>query len=447
MRSRLYLFFTFTSLGVLSMRCGAMDAKLGDFLYSKQQQIHNFEDSITVKVPHIVWSFYDAVAANDWGTASNLFGQINAASHRFQEATNDDTLTPVLDTLLWPPISESDGACEQFRKWNNRWLHRYGNDIISSIPPGSIYFGGTDPGRFIVSALCESQVTGKPFFTLTQNQLADMAYLDYLRAMYGKRINVPSEEDAQRAFQEYTADVARRRELGLLRPGEEVKVVDGQIQISGQTAVMAINGLIARTIFENNRDRPIFIEESAPLNWMYPYLTPHGLILQLNSKPHSQITVAEMLEDERYWKKFTDETLGSWLDAKTSIRDVCDFAYKYGLGGELAGFRGDKDFAANSQARKCYSKLRSSIAGLYVWRAENAVDPSERQRMYDAADYAFRQSFALCPCAAEPVYHYVDLLIERSRTDDAMMIVKTVLRLTPGNVQMKELLAQVEKAQ
>jgi len=447
MRRQLYLIVAGIVFGFMDMQVRAMDANLGNFLYSKQQQIHSFADAITVKVPHIVWSFYDAVAADDWETASNLFGRINAASRRFSEATNDESASSAFDTMLWPPISESDGACEQFRKWNNHWLHRYGNDVINSIPPGSIYFGGTDSGRFIISALCESQVTGRPFFTLTQNQLADSAYLDYLHAMYGKKITVPTNDDLQRAFQEYAADVARRREQGLLKPGEDVKMVNGQVQISGPAAVMAINGLLARTIFDHNRDRQFFIEESSPVDWMYPYLTPHGLIFQLNSKPQPQITEAQMREDERYWKKFTDEALGPWLDEKTSLNEVCNFARKYGLGEELVGYRGDKDFAASSQARKCYSKLRSSMAGLYVWRADNATDPQERQRMYDAADYAFRQSFALYPCAPDVVYRYVDLLLERNRNDDALMVVKTVLRLMPGNVHLKDLLVQVEKAQ
>jgi predicted Zn-dependent protease len=169
--------------------------------------------------------------------------------------------------------------------------------------------------------------------------------------------------------------------------------------------------------------------------------------LQLNRKPQPQITEAEVRGDGQYWKKFTDEALGSWLEEKTSLNEVCDFAYKYGLGRQLAGYKGDKEFAANSQARKSYSKLRSSIAGLYTWRAENAASPDERQRMFDAADYAYRQSYAICPGSPEATYRYVKMLLERNRSDDAALIVKTDLRLTPGNEQLRDLLAQVEKVQ
>jgi hypothetical protein len=39
----------------------------------------------------------------------------------------------------------------------------FGNDLIQSLPPGSIYLGGTDPGRFIVTALEKSQMDGEHY--------------------------------------------------------------------------------------------------------------------------------------------------------------------------------------------------------------------------------------------------------------------------------------------
>jgi len=447
MSRSLYLLSLSMPLCLWSFQATAMDPDLGQFLYAKQQQIRHFSDTADKRIPGIIWRFYDAAGVEDWETTSNLFNQISAASQRYNRATNDSAITPALDTALWPPIAESDGACEQFHEWNNRWLHRYGKEIINSIPPGSVYFGGTDPGRFIISALCESQVTGKPFFTLTQNQLADSSYLEYLRSMYGKQIKIPSMGDAQQAFEDYTADVVRRQAEGLLRPGEDVKIVDGRIQVAGPVAVMAINGLLVRKILDDNPSREFYVEESFPLEWMYPYLTPHGLIFQFNNKPRPAITEAELLKDRRYWKDLTDETLGNWLDEKTSVKELCDFAYKYGLGQRLANYPGDKEFAANDEARKCFSKLRSSLAGMYAWRTQNAADADERRRMYEAADYAFRQSYAFCPCSPEVVYRYVNLLLAHQRTDDAILIVKTVLRLTPDNGQLRDLLSQLEKCQ
>ena len=439
------------TLALLFLFCAAasraIDADLGRFSTAKQNQIRALAEGITNKVPSLVWRFFDAVRVDDWETATNIFNRINAASHRYEQTTNDDALTPALGTLLWPPISESFGAYEDFHGWDNRWLHRFGREIIGSIPSGSIYFGGTDPGRFVISALCESQVAGKPFFTLTQNQLADGTYLDYLRAMYGKKIYIPTAEDSQQAFKDYVADANRRRKRGQLAPGEDVREVNGSVQISGQLAVMNINGLLVKKIFAENPGREFFVEESFPLDWMYPQLTPHGLIFQLNRKPLAELSETEIGRDQTFWKKLTGEMLGGWLEEKTAIKDVCDFAEKYGLGKHLEDFPGDKKFAGNADARKCFSKLRSSQAGLYAWRADRAKDAAERERMYHAADFAFRQSYAICPASPEAIWRYVNLLLIRERTDDAIAIVKTSLHLDPDNQQLAGLLGQLRKRQ
>ena len=85
------------------------------------------------------------------------------------------------------------GAFEGFMTGDEKYASKFGREIIDSIPPGSIYFGGTEPGRFIVTAMCKSQPDGDPFFTLTQNWLADGCYLDYLRSTYGNKIYIPTE--------------------------------------------------------------------------------------------------------------------------------------------------------------------------------------------------------------------------------------------------------------
>jgi hypothetical protein len=423
----------------------AIDADLGRFSIAKQKQIRDFADTISTRVPATVWRFYEAVRVDDWKTATNLAMHINAASHRYSDKADDDAMTPALGTLIWPPISETYGAYIQFHNWDNRWLHRYGDAIIKSIPPGSIYFGGTDPGRFVISVLCESQVEGRPFFTLTQNQLVDSTYLDYLRAMYGKKIHLPSIDDVQEAFTNYLTGYELRKRGGRLLPGESVAMVDGRPQVSGQISVMEVNGLLAKDIFEANPERQFYVEESFPLDWMYKYLTPHGLIFQLNNNPVGSLTEDMVAQDQAYWKKLTDEMFGPWLDDQTSLTAVCDQAMLYGLGEHLDKFTGDKVFAANAAARKCYSKLRSSQGGLYAWRADRAKDPAERRRMYAAADLAFRQSYTLCPYSPEAAFRYVNLLLSHNRMDDAILVMKTSVELVPENEQFRQTLEQLMK--
>ena len=454
MKSKFFLLVLLSAM-LTTGQSRAIDADLGRFLTAKKQQIRDLSESITNKVPAVVWSFFDAVRVDDWETASRLAKRLDSASLRYTQATND-AMTPALQTLIWPPISESWGAYGEFHNWNNRWLHRFGREIIQSSPPGSIYFGGTDPGRFVISALSDSQVDGKPFFILTQNQLADSTYVDYLRTMYEKKLHIPTTNDLQQAFREYLTNVQARLkhdqafpdEPCQIKPGESVRVgKDGRIQVSGQIAVMELSALIVKKVFDDNPRREFFVEESFPLDWMYPHLAPHGLIFQLNRQPRSEISGKDTAEDQDYWKKLTDEMLGSWLDEKTSVKEICDFSDKYGLGKHLEDYKGDKSFAENESARKTFSKLRSSIGGLYAWRAEHAKDADERNRMYRAADLAFRQGYAICPVSPEAIWRYVNLLSGRRRFDDAILIVKTSLHLDPDNQQLKDLLSQLMKYQ
>src|SRR4029077_17895219 len=163
----------------------------------------------TSQVPAIVWSFFDAVRVDDWETATNLSARLDRASGRYANS-DPAAMSPALRTAIWATISETIGAYETFHDWDSKWLRRFGRGIIDSIPNGSIYFGGTDPGRFAITVLSESHRDGRPFFTLTQNQLCDQTYIDYLRTIYGGRISIPTTNDLSRAFSDYIADARAR---------------------------------------------------------------------------------------------------------------------------------------------------------------------------------------------------------------------------------------------
>ncbi len=65
--------------------------------------------------------------------------------------------------------------------------------------------------------------------------------------------------------------------------------------------------------------------------------------------------------------------------------------------------------------------------------------------MYRAAEVAFYQAYAICPYSPEAVWRYVQLLVNRNRVDDAILLAKTSLHLTPDDAQLKQLLAQLMK--
>jgi hypothetical protein len=324
-------------------------------------------------------------------------------------------------------------------------MRRFGRDIIDSIPTNSIYFGGTDPGRFLISAFSESHRDGRPFFTVTQNQLVDGTYLDYLRGMYGNALYIPTPTDSQQAFQEYLAEAQQRLKKKELKAGEDVQIIQSRVQVSGQVAVMQINGLLAKIIVDKNPAREIYVEESFPLDWMYPHLSPHGLIMKLHREPLAELSESAVSQDRDYWSRYVKELIGDWITDATSVRKVCDFGERVYLRKELEAFKGDTGFAGNEAAQRAFSKLRSSIGGVYAWRAEHAQTEAEKQRMTHEADFAFRQALALCPSSPEAVFRYVNLLLGQKRRSDAQLVARTFLRMSPGEGQAKALVDALEK--
>jgi hypothetical protein len=286
----------------------------------------------------------------------------------------------------------------------------------------------------------KSHAKGEPFFTLTQNALCDGTYLDYAREMYGHKIYIPDMKDSERCLAEYMADASRRAKDAKLYPAEDVKEVNGRIQVAGQVSLMIINGLLGKVIFDKNPEREFYIEESFPLDWMYPHLEPHGLIMKINRQPLTEISEELVRRDRDYWVRLMDPMIGNWLNEDTPVKTIADFVEKVFLRGNLDEFDGDRRFARNGYTQQMFSKERSGIAGLYSWRlgvSPNCRPPSpeylpksetERLRMIKAADFAYRQSWALCPHSPEAVFRYVGFLENQNRFEDALLVADTAAK-------------------
>jgi hypothetical protein len=417
----------------------ALADQLKSFISEKQAQA----DAAGGKTLPGFSSFMAAAQRGDRAAVKKLGRQI-------EHQSQDD---PHLHTARVQTVNEIIGTFDAFGDGNAKYSALYGNEIIESIPPGSIYFGGTDPGRFVITAMQKSLVKGDPFFTLTQNALADGTYLDYLRSMYGSEIYIPTADDSQKCFNDYYDDVQKRMKLDKLQPGENASVdpASGKMQVSGQVAVMNINALIVKVIFDHETNRDFYVEESFPLAWMYPYLEPHGLIFKLNHQPLSTLPDETVRQDHDYWSKTVSPMIGDWLNDDTSVSDVAAFSEKVFLRHDFSGFTGDTNFVLDSYAHKTFSKERSSSAGMYAWRAQNATDPGEKERMNNAADFAFRQSWALCPYSPEAVFRYVAFLMGENRSSDALLVAETAAKFsgTDGapNESIKDLIAQLKRYQ
>jgi hypothetical protein len=396
-------------------------------------------------------ALFAAAEKGDWLTVSNIFEDLRKPTPQYGSASVKEEY---LHGTEWEVTREIWGAfnCLASEAEQDQRTIFLGRKIVDSIPPGSIYFGGTDGGRWTVTALQTSHVKGDPFFTLTQNALSDPGYLEYLRSMYGGKIYIPRTNDSQRCFSEYMEDAQRRikhdqdfpNELKQVKPGEYVSVDStGHVQVSGYVTVMAINALLAKVVFDHETNREFYVEESFPLDWMYPHLEPHGLIMKIDREPITELSDETVRKDHEFWTSRVNPVIGNWLTDDTSVTDVCAFARKVYLKHDFKGFTGDRHFV-QSDWSEWMSKLRSSLAGVYTYRlgispTGGIVPPEylaktdpERQRMIKEADFAFRQAFALCPQSPEVVFHYVQFLVDQKRTADAIAVAEIGMAANEG---------------
>jgi hypothetical protein len=142
--------------------------------------------------------------------------------------------------------------------------------------------------------------------------------------------------------------------------------------------------------------------------------------------------------DRKYWEKLCGELIGDWIKQETSAEEVCSFGIERYLRKHVEGFTGNQAYLQDPNAPKAFSKLRSSIASVYVWRAENATSAADRQWMLREADFGFRQALALCPYSPEAIWRYHTLLTSRGRTDEAGVLLRTAHAFTPHDQQLRE---------
>jgi hypothetical protein len=411
------------------------DPDIARFITAKSNQVYLATRDGGAPVPPEVWKMFAAASSADWKSAMDLLNLINTNYH----AGSAHRLAPE----VWFRVQDVGGFGSLLSSNDLKFIRLFADEVFKVVPPGSIYFGGTDPGRFAITALSRSHEEGQPFFTLTQNQLVDAEYLTYLRGMYRQQVKLPDDTMVKEAFAEYWADAKHRfehdqqfpNEPKQVAPGEDIRMVNGRVQISGQTAVMAINGLLARDILRLNPEHEFYIEESFPLDWMYPYLEPAGPILKLRRAPLESLFEETVRNDREYWQRLTRRLIGQQVHDETDLAEVCAAAQE--LSGKPKDFQGDPDFLRDENARKIYSKLRSAGSGLYAWRVTHAKSSSERRLMEREAELAFKQAYLLCPQSTEAVGRYLMFLITEHRTEDAQKLITAARKLNPNDETVK----------
>ena len=101
---------------------------------------------------------------------------------------------------------------------------------------------------------------------------------------------------------------------------------------------------------------------------MYPYETPFGVIMKINRQVVPAYSPDVFQKDHAFWSQYSARLIGNWITYDTTVKQIADFAEKVYLHRDTSGFKGSQEFIRDDHAQQAFSKLRSSIAGLYAWR-------------------------------------------------------------------------------
>ena len=166
-------------------------------------------------------------------------------ARRFAQSSSLAT-APMEEEVVASKLSQSGRLRREFA---HALARRHGVEVSDDVER---FFAAVESGNWDdIEAALKKISGGERRVIVTQNGLADGTCLDYLRIQYDDRLTTLTDEDSKRAFPEYVADAQKRSghdqqfpaEPKQIRPGEDVRVIDGKVQVGRQAAVMAINAL------------------------------------------------------------------------------------------------------------------------------------------------------------------------------------------------------------
>ncbi len=376
--------------------------KVSQFARSRHDIVEAIAKKFDLKVSADVERFFAAAEAGRFDELKALYENFNKLLH--SDEPPEQVFSPDEFRKFWPAMLETLGVAEVAHDWPAQKLLDYGNAVLGALRPDMVYVGGTDAGRYIPTLLNETS-GGEPHIIITQNALADGSYLDYLGFLYGDRMATLTGEESQRAFSEYIADARKRfahdrdfpDESRQLRPGEDVRVTDNRIQVSGQVAVMDINERLLQTLLANNPDLSFALEESFPFRSTYGAASPLGPLMELRAPDEQNPLTAERAA----------QSLDYWRDAAQR-------------------FAGDSE-ALDSNTRKAWAQMATAQGNLFAGRQYSAE-----------AEQTYRLARDIAPGFLEPVGGLARLLVDTGRAAEAGQLLDDFARAQAGQREAVE---------
>ena len=394
------------------------DPELARFLKARETQARGLVQQNGLKMPAQAWSLFDYLQTDKWSNATNAFAQLQGQSGRsgvpvppsplqavigtIQQAGQKIGLPPPKSSALqdtpWHAIVDAHWAYVLSKTWRGEPLGLITKEILNAVPPGAIFFGDSDPGRFAMSRVMESLDSDKRFYVITQNQLADYSYWAYADFLSGTNITMPGADDFNAVYSQYLTGAYG----------------------TGRVAVAAMNAEFSELIFHKNPGHRVYMESSWFLpKWAYDRCLPRGPVFEISRQPVPRLEEASLEDDRAFWSAVCKKLLGDVIGRGTSVGDVCEFVEARYLRSDMSAFKGHHNYVSDTLAQNWFGMARHTTAALYQWRCIQAKVNEEKQRMLDESMLAYKQTFALSPLTS---MDFCDLLSQVGRTNEATRI-------------------------
>jgi RNA polymerase sigma factor (sigma-70 family) len=391
--------------------------KMSRFGRSRRDIVRAMSRQAGTAVPNEIEQFFDAVDAGNWEEINTRW---QALAKRSASHGDPKDHWPELDPF-WPAVLETWGVAKSVHDMPAQQLLDYGETIAGALRPGMVYLGGTDYGRFVPTLLNETS-DGQRHIVLTQSQLIDDRYLDYIGFLYGDQISLPTREDAQRAWAEYLADYQKRMTHDLqfpdepkqVRPGENVTGIDpgkavaidkDKARVTGAEGVAALIDRLLKMLMEKNPDLSFAMEQSHSLPSVSGSAAPLGPLLELGVQDRQNAFSQERaIESVDYWRAMSEKLISN------------------------------PEAADSLASRLSYAKAAADQADLLLKRGY----PAE-------AEQTLRFANEISPHSPEAFHRLLHFLVERGRLDEARALGENALRTLPSIEELQSVFGNDQK--
>lgn len=339
--------------------------KVATFARGRRQLAEDYARHLGIAVPPQVEEFLMAAEGGNWDEVKTLFNTLSAERERRRGEAEFEA--------LWPLVRETYGVSQAAQSWPAGELLNYGESLLGSLRPGTVYIAGTDDARYVPMLMGETGGGDRPVI-LPQNALADASQLDYLGYLHGGRLATLSRDDLQQVFSEF---VQANASEGAAQGG-------GAVTIPGPAALAGLNEKLVRLLMERNPALPFALEQSVAMPGLAAQAMPLGPVLELPGPGTAAVGVEARAAG----------SLQFWQDTAQRLQ-------------------ADASLPPDAPARAAYAQLATGQAAQLA-----------RQNLHAESEQAYRLARDIAPGSPDAVGKLAAYLAERGRRAEAYQVIE-----------------------